>query len=142
MLENVLIYLNNWFPVAKNHGEYTVTQGSIELPFLKAGQYFRIVGSVFNDGLHQYPVTDLTDETFNGVIWALAVPKAVQSLATEVTEWTAKNQPSAYTSESFGGYSYSKAANADGSPMSWEGVFASRLAPWRKLRGVNYEPIE
>lgn len=51
--------------------------GGITLPFLQEGQYFRVVGSVFNDGLYQYPTKDMIDEIFDGAVWALAVPKAV-----------------------------------------------------------------
>lgn len=66
MLEQVLRHLNNWFLVDIYEGEFTVENGSIALPFLLTNQYFRICGSVFNDGLHQYPATDLTDETLPG----------------------------------------------------------------------------
>ena len=61
MLEQVLRHLNNWFLVDIHEGTFTVENGSITLPFLQTNQYFRICGSVFNDGLHQYPADDLTD---------------------------------------------------------------------------------
>ena len=74
MLEQVLQHLNNWFlvPDGIHSGEFTVQDGGITLPFLQTGQYFRVVGSVFNDGLHQYPAKDMTEETFDGALWALA----------------------------------------------------------------------
>ena len=53
MLEQVLRHLNNWFLVEIREGTFTVENGSITLPFLLTNQYFRICGSVFNDGLHQ-----------------------------------------------------------------------------------------
>lgn len=136
MLETVLKHLNNWFPVAKVTGDYSVQSGQISLPFLQDGQYFLIMGSVFNDGLHQYPATDLTDEDFSGVVWALAVPKAVVELSDEIAAWTEKNQPSGFTSESFGGYSYSKATNASGVAAGWQDVFRSRLNDWRRIGGI------
>ena len=79
MLEEVLRHLNNWFlvPDGVHTDTYTIEGGGITLPFLQSGQYFRVVGSVFNDGLHQYPATDMIDETFDGAIWALAVPKSI-----------------------------------------------------------------
>ena len=40
---------------------------------------------------------------------------------------------SPYTSESFGGYSYTKATDANGAPIGWQKAFASRLNKWRKL---------
>ena len=117
MLEQVVQHLNNWFlvPDGIHSGEFTVQDGGITLPFLQTGQYFRVVGSVFNDGLHQYPAKDMTEETFDGAVWALAVPKSVISLADEIAAWDEKNGvPGPYTSESFGGYSYSKATNTSG----------------------------
>jgi len=139
MLETVLQNLNNWFlvPDGVHTGEFTVQGGQLTLPFLQTGQYFRVVGSVFNDGLHQYPVADLTDETFTGSVWALTVPKAVIELAEEIDAWQTKNgDPGPFTSESFGGYSYSKATNASGMAVGWQDVFKSRLNDWRRIRGI------
>lgn len=77
MLEEVLRHLNNWFlvPDGIHSGEFIVQDGRLTLPFLQDGQYFRVVGSVFNDGLHQYPANDMTGETFTGAVWVLAVQK-------------------------------------------------------------------
>lgn len=142
MLEQVLRHLNNWFLVEIHEGTFTVENGSITLPFLLTNQYFRIVGSVFNDGLHQYPATDLTDETFTGMVWALAVPKAVVVLAEDIAAWEEKNGEavaSPYQSESFGGYSYTKrsAGNDSGTLNGWQDAFRGRLNDWRKLKGVE-----
>lgn len=135
MLETVLMYLNNWFVVGRYDGTYTIEDGGITLPFLVDGQYFRIVGSLFNDGVYQYPA-ELTDETFDGSVWALAIPKALLPTVDEITDWTAKNGDSGpYTSESFGGYSYSKATNSKGVAVGWRDVFAAQLAPWKKPAG-------
>lgn len=139
MLETVLQHLNNWFlvPDGVHAGEFTVQDGQLTLPFLQTGQYFRVVGSVFNDGLHRYPATDLTDEAFTGSVWALAVPNAVIELAGEIDAWQTKNgEPGPFTSESFGGYSYSKATNASGMAVGWQDVFKSRLNDWRRIGGI------
>ena len=138
MLETILAHLNNWFvvPDGIHEGTFAVEGGGIELPSTASGQYFRVCGSVFNDGLHQYPAADLIDETFTGSIWALAVPPALVKLADEISEWTAKNQPSVYAAESFGGYSYSKAAGTNGAPLDWQDVFKARLNPYRKMPGM------
>lgn len=142
MLEQVLRHLNNWFLVEIHEGTFTVENGSIALPFLQTNQYFRICGSVFNDGLHQYPAVNLTDETFTGTVWALAVPKAVVTLSTDIAAWQEKNGEavaSPYQSESFGGYSYTKrSAGSDGGTLNgWQDAFRSRLNDWRKLKGVE-----
>ena len=139
MLEQVLMHLKNWFlvPGGIHEGTYTIEDGGITLPFLANGQYFRICGSVFNDGLHQYPASDLKAETFEGTVWALAVPQAVIDLATEIESWQTKNgdaSVSPYQSESFGGYQYSKATDsATGGAVTWQSAFRSRMNAWRKL---------
>lgn len=137
MLEEVLRSLNNWFERDYATGVFEIAGGSIGLPdgWLLDGQYFRIEGSVFNDGLHQWPAVDLRDEEFTGVVTALAVPKAVQELAEEIAQWQADNGKAAQSplqSESFGGYAYTKASGANGS-LTWQDVFRSQLNRWRKL---------
>ena len=108
MLEEILEYLNNWFTVEEIFGRFEIKGGSIELPFLANGQYFRLIGSVFNDGVYQYQPggMNLTDETFTGAVWALAIPRAVLKIANEIDAWQQKNGAAAaspYQSESFGG---------------------------------------
>lgn len=78
MLEELMRECRNWFvaPNGVHLGTFTVKEGSIALPFLVYGQYFRIVGSVFNDGVYEYGNVYLQDETFEGAIWALSVPPA------------------------------------------------------------------
>ena len=142
MLTEICEYLRNYFcKVSDIHrGDFTIENGSIQpLSFLKNNQYFRIRGSVFNDGVHQYGKAGLTDETFSGEIWAMAVPPAVIALDAEIAAWIAANAKainSPYQSESFGGYSYTKASggSADGSGgVTWQSQFASRLRLWKKV---------
>ena len=139
MLEQVLMNIRNWFPVKGGiySGTFTIKDGGITLPFLADGQYFRICGSVFNDGLHQYPAADLVDEEFSGAILALAIPRSVVVLADEISKWQEKNgeaSTSPYQSESFGGYSYSKATDAEtGGAVTWQSAFKQQLSAWRKI---------
>lgn len=135
-------HLRNWFVRSDNDkhaGAYSIVGGSVSLPWLADGQYFRVIGSVFNDGVWQYPAANLVDEEFNGEIWAMAVPPDVVSLSDEITAWEEKYRDavqSPYTSESFGGYSYAKTVSTeDGAEnsVSWITVFKSRLNRWRKL---------
>jgi hypothetical protein len=142
VLENVLIHLKNWFvvPCGVHEGIYTIENGTLKLPFLQDGQYYRILGSVFNDGLHKYGDTEdkMQDETFTGAVWALAIPKAIVELSAKIEEWQNKNGEtvaSPFTSESFGGYTYTKATDAiTGAQATWETVFRSQLNPYRQLR--------
>ena len=139
MLEQVLMNIRRCFPVEGgiHSGTFTIKDGGITLPFLADGQYFSICGSVFNDGLHQYNVLDLTDETFTGTIWALAIPQPIIDLANEIQKWQEKNADalsSPYSSESFGGYSYSKATDAEtGGAVTWQSAFKQQLSAWRKI---------
>ena len=135
-LTNLCAELRNYFETEKRFGTFTISGGSISpSDFLQDGQYFRIVGSVFNDGVHRYPAHDLTDETFDGAVWAMAVPPAVVELLQKIQEFEAAtaNSPTAYISESFGGYSYTKATDENGLPAGWKSVFKNALNRWRKL---------
>lgn len=131
--------LRNWFvvPNGVHIQTYTISGGSIApLDFLQDGQYFRIIGSVFNDGVYQYPATSLTDEVFEGAVWSMAVPPSVIDLAAEIEEYNKSDagKPTGFASESFGGYSYQKFTDGNGGDGSrWQKAFASRLAKWRKL---------
>lgn len=141
MLEEVLSYLRNWFIMQNgiHNQEYSIEGGVLTLPFLQDGQYYRIIGSVFNDGVYQYgDGTPLKDETFSGAVWALAIPRAIIKLAEDIAAWQEKNAAvveSPYASESFGGYSYSKNSGVSGENggISWQSVFAYRLNTWRKV---------
>ena len=70
----------------------------------------------------------------------MAVPPAVVDLSERIAEWITKygdSVSSPYSSESFGGYSYTKAAgsgqgNANSGP-TWQSTFASELNRWRKI---------
>ena len=137
MLAKLLAELNNWFivPDGIHHDIFTVEGGALALPFLQDGQYFRVLGSVFNDGLYRYPAADLIDETFEGTVWALAVPKAVVDLSDSIAAWQEQNGSNGpYTSESFDGYSYTKATTSKGKPLTWHEAFASDMKEWRKAR--------
>ena len=91
MLTELCKELKNWFETDKVFGVFTIENGSIDLSkFVQDGQYFRIIGSVFNDGVYEYPTTNLKDETFDGAIWPMAVPPAVIDLASEIGEWVGK----------------------------------------------------
>lgn len=132
MIDAICASLRNYFVVEIVDGEYTVTDREITLPFLAAGQFFRVVGSVFCDGVYRYGDALPADETFDGAIWAMAIPPTLEEIAAEIEEWKQKNAEvinSPYQSESFGGYSYTKGSDS----ASWQGVFAKRLNRWRKL---------
>ena len=137
MLSEILAYLHNYFVVSTHDGVFEIIGNSImPLDFLQKGQYFRIVGSVVNDGVYCYADDlQLIDEVFEGKIEALAIPNDLLKLADEITAYMASDdaKPTAFTSESFGGYSYSKATDISGAAASWQTIFAARLRRWRKI---------
>ena len=147
LLDEVCGYINNYFPVKPDgihRGKFTVEGGAIDADFLQEGQYFRIVNSVFNDGVHKYPA-ELHDEEFRGEVWAMAVPPAVIALLSEIEAWMAKfwtlDNPnmSPFASESFNNYSYTKSGgrqgstNNTGAPETWQDVFGSKLLRWKRI---------
>lgn len=151
MLTEVCNFIHNYFEIARQTGEFKVENGTIDLSdLLYYGQRFRIVGSHLNDGIYTYRENEiynddnteavaLSDETFTGAVYAMSVPRDVWQLVFDIQAWINKNKTvldSPYTSESFGGYSYTKAvgsgANAGGA-LSWRDVFGSRLDAYRKI---------
>lgn len=147
MLTQICQYLRNWFAREKYIGDFKIEDGVAKyadgsaLP-LVPGQYYRIIGSLFNDGVHQWVDGDYeleNEPVFSGAIWSMAVPPKFLELAEEIGQWCKDNAAviaSPYSSESFGGYSYSirSTYSAGGySNLSWETQFANQLGPWRKI---------
>ena len=152
MLTEVCDYIHNYFEHAVYTGSFEVTNGTINLDSLVAnGQRFRIRGSALNDGIYTYHSNgsiydddgttgvELSPEVFTGTVTAMAVPVNLLKIVKDIKAWVDKNQSvldSPYVSESFGGYSYTKAtgsgANAGGS-LSWQDVFRSKLNAYRKI---------
>jgi len=134
----------------KHIGNFEIKDGVITPSFDFKTNYIRIIGSRKNDGV--YSVTDLADPTknplvdegeFHGGIWEMSVPKDFLNLVNDISDWQAKygninsEAMSPFSSESFGGYSYTKSAGGsnDGSGgfPNWKNVFASRLNVFRKI---------
>lgn len=122
-------------------GTFKVSDGRIVCPEIVTGQYYRIVDSRLNDGIHRSGYEMLDDEEFDGEVWLMRVPLDFIQLASEIEDWVSANAEtlnSPYTSESFGGYSYSKpsggsAGNGGGVAYNWKNQFASRLSRFRKV---------
>lgn len=140
MLEQVLRHIHNRFERECLSGTFEIFDGTLAVEGAQDGQYVWIEGSVFNDGLHEYPLSALVDETFDGRIWLLAIPAAVMDVAGKISDWCEANRDSMnspYQSESFGGYSYtmrSDAGSGDGASLSgWQARFRNDLDPWRKM---------
>ena len=142
-LQEILETCHNWFKIEIIPGDYIIQDGVFinASDYLKPGQYYRIVGSVFNDGLHRTGRDDdkLTDEAFTGSVWTLAIPRAVLALADSVKSWKDSYGAAAlspFVSESFSGYSYTKssggASGTSNGVTDWRSVFRDSLNRWRK----------
>lgn len=143
MLTELCQELHNWFNDEIIYGEFVIDGGNISLPFLQEGQYFRIAGSVFNDGVHQYGATSsLHDETFDGAIWPMRIPQAVIDLSARIDKWCEDNAQalsSPYQSESWGGYSYSlRSGSGESGTFGWQSTFARELNRWRKMQNAGF----
>lgn len=152
-LTEICAYCRNYFApkskrdneAYKHKGTFTISGHTITpLDFLVSNQYFRIYGSNANDGVYCNTVEGLaalTDEEFEGEIWEMSVPRAFIALCTDISAWRTENEASGstnmspFTSESFGGYSYTKSgSNTDtGSNATWQGQFAKRLNAWKRI---------
>lgn len=131
MLTELCQELHNWFcyDEDKVFGTFTIENGIITPNCgLQDGQYYRIVGSTFNDGVHCHVPYDLKNETFEGAIWKMRVPEAVVELDKRIDAFRAKHAETPFISESFGGYSYTRDKET-----TWRTAFSSDLNKWRKI---------
>ena len=136
MLYIILRHIRNFFPGKARDGYFEIENGKVDLSlFVKEGQYILIEDSDLNNGVYKYDQDlILKDEKFVGRITALKIPDDFLKLTEEIEEYINSGKDnSPYTSESFGGYSYSRAQSASGGVATWKDVFRSRLDAWRKL---------
>lgn len=151
MLSELCRELRNWFDRGQPHfhGAFEIKDGHIaDVDFndaIQPNQYYRIQGSVFNDGVYKNDSeTTLTDELFVGAVTLMAIPKEVLTLSEDIDKWIEQyggvesTNMSPFSSESFGGYSYSKGSGASNSgaasnSVGWQSIFANRLNKWRKI---------
>lgn len=146
MLETICRYLNNFFDTERVFDTFTISSGSITgassdlSDKLVDGRFFRVAGSVFNDGIYMCPETGiLKDETFDGAVWLLAFPDEFLKLVRDIEDWQKQYGSAAaspFSTESVAGvYSYTKstATNGSSAASTWQGAFADRLKLWRKI---------
>lgn len=140
MLEQILDFIHNYFVHEIHRGNFRIVDGVlVNVPWLQDGQYFKIRGSVFNDGVHKYSDDVLHDERFEGEVWSMTIPPAILAMVTEIETWVdryGESSASPFTSESFGGYSYTKASGGEagsGVGPTWQSVFGPRLNAYRKI---------
>jgi len=154
MLTALCKELNNWFCKKKDmiSGTFRIEDGVL-LPDigLLDGQYYRIEGSILNDGVHQFSSeSKLADEPeFEGTAYPMRIPPDVLDLAERILEWRIVNEAadssnmSPFQSESFGTYSYSKGSSgqsknggAGSTAVTWQSQFANELNKYRRVWGI------
>lgn len=151
MLAEICDFVHNYFELQVNTGTFTVANGVLNVSGLRNGQRFRIQGSALNDGIYTYTDSGyldadsedgvtLSDETFTGSVSYMGVPKSLLVLSAEISAWADANSAalnSPYTSESFGGYSYTKATGAgtggSSGAFTWQDMYRTRLNAYRKI---------
>lgn len=146
MINEICAEIKNYFTFEydKYIDDWTIEDGAITPSVDIPTNYIRIVGSRLNDGVHSTANTDLVNEEFHGAIWIMSPPSDFLALVEEIKAWQEKygsvdsTAMSPFQSESFGGYSYTKASgsnSASGSSIpTWKDVFASRLNKYRRIR--------
>lgn len=147
MISQVCADIRNYFTYDsdKHTGTFKVEGGvlvpSVEIP---AG-YYAVFGSRKNNGVHKDTDVLKDEGEFDGSVWAMSVPDDFLALVGEIEDWQKKyggvdsEAQSPFYSESFGGYSYSKAAGstssgANAAASTWQSVYAARLNRWRRAR--------
>lgn len=149
MINEICAEIKNYFTYEDDRhiGDWTISN-NILVPSLDfPTDYIRIIGSRLNDGIHKKKngAFTLKDESFHGGIWIMSPPDDFLSLVAEIEAWQTKNgnvnsaAMSPFYSESFGGYSYSKAAGSisgAGTSTTWQSAYAARLNIYRKIRLV------
>lgn len=162
MLTEVMRECRNWFEHTAENGTYDILDNTIVVKHrYVVGQYIRIVGSVLNDVVAKitkvdvieddlYRITcvhiknnlsnNLKDETFTGSIYGLRIPFDFLEIVKEIEayqEIARKGDPT-LVSESYRGYSYSRAVSRDGQLVNWKTLFMDRLKPFKRMFGNAY----
>lgn len=139
-VKEICDYLNNYFVDEIHEKTFVIENGVLDLSGITIlnNQFFKIEDSVLNDGIYQNPCDSLSDETFDGAVITMKIPPDVLDVAEESMEWEKDNSKflqSPMQSESFGGYSYTKASSSlsASGQVSWRDVFVDRLKAYKKL---------
>lgn len=108
---------------------------------LRPGMWIAIEGSAFHDGVYKLGdgnvltglSADVADEEFRGKVWFLHPPAGFLALCEDIAAFEQKTPKGAYKSESFGAYSYTRAAGRNGELLTWQEFFAKQLAFYRHM---------
>lgn len=115
-MNEIMRKCNNYFYSFKERGKYTIANNTITVRGkYRAGNYIRIMGSMFNDGIYEVVgflngVVSVADELFNeevelGTICSLVPPQDFKDIVARIVEAKREYKPKEYTSQSVEGYS-------------------------------------
>ena len=145
MITEVLDYLKNHFIYIDTNGNinfenielvFEATGKTITADFQNTylvGQYINITDSILNDGVYKISVVatgvltveeDLINETATPFIFALAIPKALITLISEINTWVTRNRgKSGISSEKIDDYSISYGSSMQSG--GWKSAFGT-----------------
>lgn len=142
MINEICLEIKNFFTKEedKHIGDFSIVNGQLAPSLdIEPTRLIRIVGSAYNDGVH-YSNELLNDEEFHGGVWVMSPPPDFLNLCEEIEKWQDKNGAvdsiamSPFNSESFGGYSYTKATSESNNSTDWKTAYKSRLNIYRRAR--------
>lgn len=136
---SVMRYCRNYFEVGYVDGTFRITGNALH----GAGDgvhWVYISGSIMHDGVWEIcngyltgrSVDGLENEEFDGRVWLLAPTVEFIDLCKAIKEYEEKNPLGAFASESFGVYSYTRRAAANGK-SDWQSTFAAQIAPYVRM---------
>jgi len=156
MIINIMREIRRTFEVSAESSEYIIENGTINLKeHYLVGEWILVQGSRLNNGIYRIGAVNGTilplytlsngsddenptcaDESFQGCVWRLNLPRDFIEMAEEITAWSNKsdNVPSDVVSHSVVGlYSETRATGHDGLPLGWKQVFGKRLGAFRRM---------
>ena len=127
----------NYFESGYQDGTFRIAGNRLE--GVSGTRFVYISGSLYHNGVWELCdgyltgryVDGLPDEEFDGRVWLLSPPPDFLNLCKAVKTYEESNPMSAVVRETFGGYSREWASEMMGKDGAQ--VFASRLAPYRKM---------
>lgn len=143
VLARVMAECRNHFPVACAAGRVCLEGGVLRLPEpLPACRYVYLEGGLQAGLWEAQSAPDgltltrdgqaIEDEAFCGRVFCLRPPRDFLALAEEAEAYSEKAPPGPFVSESFGGYSYTR-ASGNGRPLAWQDTLALRLNAYRRM---------
>ncbi len=132
----------NFFETGYLKTTFLIEGGAISPAALfRPGAYIAIEDSYYHNGVFRVGEggvlegvpAGVFDETFTGRVYFLNPPSGFLRLCEEIASFVEKTPKGAYQSESFGAYSYTRAAGKNGGALTWQERFADELAQYRKM---------